>query len=98
MIQGIVNARLEAVLKLRVRGTSVEEVEVVAVIDTGFSASLTLPTSIITSLGLNYQSDGCAVLADGSVRQFEIYDAEVSWDGGWNRFWSRPGAQRHSLA
>jgi predicted aspartyl protease len=29
------------------------------------------------------QSSGGAVLADGSVRQFEIYAADVEWDGAW---------------
>ncbi len=29
------------------------------------------------------QSCSGAVLADGSVRQFDIYAAEVEWDGGW---------------
>jgi hypothetical protein len=29
------------------------------------------------------QSGGGAVLADGSIRQFDIYAAEVAWGGTW---------------
>jgi len=54
-----------------------------AVVDSGFTASLTLPAAAVAALGLVRQSGGGAVLADGSVRQFDIYAAEVEWDGGW---------------
>lgn len=82
MIQGLVNARHEAVVRLRLRGQSgVESVD--AVIDSGFTSSLTLPASTVIALGLIRQSGGTATLADGSVRQFDIYAAEVEWDGAW---------------
>ncbi len=38
---------------------------------------------MVATLGLARQSGGGAVLADGSVRQFNIYAAEVAWCGGW---------------
>jgi predicted aspartyl protease len=57
--------------------------DVDAVVDSGFTASLTLPATTVVALGLVRQSGGGAVLADGSVRQFDIYAAEVAWDGGW---------------
>jgi predicted aspartyl protease len=37
----------------------------------------------ITALGLHRLSGSSAVLADGSVRQFDIYAAEVSWGNTW---------------
>lgn len=83
MIGGVVNARHEAVVRLRVRGPSGLELDVDTVIDSGFTASLTLPATTVAALGLARQSGGGAVLADGSVRQFEIYGAEVEWNGGW---------------
>ena len=43
MIRGTVNARLEAVVRLRVRGLGGAELDVDAVVDTGFTSSLTLP-------------------------------------------------------
>jgi clan AA aspartic protease len=54
-----------------------------AVVDSGFTASLVLSVAVVAALGLARQSGGGAVLADGSVRQFDIYAAEVEWDGGW---------------
>jgi predicted aspartyl protease len=78
MIYGMVNARREAVVRLRVRGPGGTELDLEAVIDTGFSASLTLPSVTVAALGLAQLSDGRAVLADGSIRQFEIYAAEVA--------------------
>jgi predicted aspartyl protease len=83
MIQGAVNARNEAVVPLRVRGPAGAESVVDTVADSGFTGSLTLPAGTILSLGLVRQSGGGAVLADGSVRQFDLYAAEVAWDGGW---------------
>lgn len=55
--------------------------EVSAVLDTGYSGSLTLPPAIVRRLGLRRVTEGNAVLADGSVHQFDIYAASVSWDG-----------------
>ncbi len=83
MIRGTVNARLEAVVRLRMRGLGGAELDVDAVVDTGFTSSLTLPSTAVTALGLVRQSGGSAVLGDGSVRHFDVYAAEVEWDGAW---------------
>jgi clan AA aspartic protease len=83
MIQGVVNARHEAVVRLRVRGPGGVESDVDLIVDSGFTSSLTLPTAMVTALGLARQSGGTAVLADGSVRQFDIFAAEVAWGGTW---------------
>jgi len=83
VISGTVNARLEAVIRLRVRGPGGVELDFDAVIDTGFTSSLTLPATAVTALGLVRQSGGSAVLGDGSVRSFDMYAADVEWDGNW---------------
>ena len=83
MIQGIVNARHEAVIRLRVRGPGGSESDVDAIVDSGFTSSLTLPATMVAALGLVRQSGGSATLADGSVRQFDICAAEVEWEGTW---------------
>ncbi len=83
MIRGVVNARNEAIVGLRVRGPGGPELDVDALVDSGFTASLTLPATTVVALGLVRQSAGGAVLADGSVRHFDIYAAEVAWEGGW---------------
>ncbi len=78
MIRGIVNVRHEAVVRLRLRGPAGVESDVDLIVDSGFTSSLTLPGTIITSLGLARQSMGTALLADGSISQFEIFAAEVA--------------------
>lgn len=83
MIQGVVNARLEAVVRLRIRRPSGIEHDVDVIVDTGFSASLTLPPALVSALNLNWDSGGKAVLADGSVRRFDVYAAELLWDSTW---------------
>jgi predicted aspartyl protease len=83
MIVGTVNARLEAIVRLRLRGPTGIETVVDAVIDSGYTGSLTLPTAMVAALGLLRQSGGSAPLADGSTRSFDIFAAEVDWDGAW---------------
>jgi clan AA aspartic protease len=83
MIRGSVNARLEGLIRLRVRGPGGPELDVDAIVDSGFTSSLTLPQSALASLGLAPQSGGSIMLGDGSIRSFDVYAAEVEWDGAW---------------
>jgi clan AA aspartic protease len=83
MIRGVVNARCEAMVRLRLKGPSGVQLEVDAVVDTGFTSSLTLPSQALDLLGLARQSGSRALLADGSVLHFDVYAAAVEWDGGW---------------
>jgi clan AA aspartic protease len=83
MTRGAVNARHEAVIVVRVRAPGGDGAEVDVVLDTGFTASLALPPEMVAALGLERKSDGQAVLGDGTVRQFDIFAAEVEWDGVW---------------
>lgn len=83
MIRGVVNAGLEAIVRLRVRGPGGAECDADLIVDSGFTSSLTLPPTTVTALGLARHSGGTAVLADGSVRLFDIFAAEVEWGGTW---------------
>ena len=83
MIRGAVNARQEAVVSLRLRGPAGTTLDVDAIVDSGFTASLSLPAALVAGLGLVRQSAGRAVLADGSSSYFDVYAAEVAWDGAW---------------
>lgn len=83
MLRGTVNARYEAVLNLRVRGPAGAQIDVAAVIDTAFTASLTLPLATVAALGLAQRGSVPTVLADGTFRSLDTYDAEVEWDGVW---------------
>lgn len=81
MITGVVNTRHEATIHLLVQSAGGQEQEIEAIIDTGFSGSLTLPLSFIDALGLPWRTRGSAILANGSEDQFDIYAATVLWDG-----------------
>ena len=81
MITGVVTAFREAIIRLQVQGELGEERQIEAVIDTGFTGMLTLPSSLIKELGLFWQRRGRALLADGSETVFDIYEATVIWDG-----------------
>jgi clan AA aspartic protease len=80
MITGNVSAR-EARIRLKVSGSRRREREIEAVIDTGFTASLSLAPSLVASLGLHWKSFGRGILADGSECLFDVYVATVVWDG-----------------
>lgn len=80
MIRGAVNARREAEIEFRVIGP-LGTADVSAVIDTGFTSFLTLPASTAATLGLVCTSRGTAVIADGSEKEFDVFAAEIEWDG-----------------
>ncbi|HBI42252.1 MAG TPA: clan AA aspartic protease [Planctomycetales bacterium] len=80
MIAGVVKSE-EGRIRLKVKGTLGREEEFEAVIDTGYTASLTLPPALIAALGLRWRSVDRGLLADGSECLFDVYEAKVVWDG-----------------
>jgi clan AA aspartic protease len=80
MIRGEVNASLEAVVRVLVRGQDGQERSISAIIDTGFSGMLTLPYEIITALQLPFLARDRGLLADGSEVLLERYVAEAEWN------------------
>jgi clan AA aspartic protease len=80
MIVGIVRAR-EPLIRLTIRGFRGVQQEIEAVVDSGYTGWLTLPPTAIASLNLGWQTFGRGILADGSVRTFDVYQAKVVWDG-----------------
>ena len=81
MISGAVNDFLEAIIAVRIRDSQGRSQVINAIVDTGFSGSLTLPPEAIARLGLPWRSRGSAMLADGSFDQFDNHNAIVIWDG-----------------
>ena len=81
MIVGVFNTNREATIRLIVHDTNGQERAINAIIDTGFTGFLTLPTTLITTLGLTWRGRVPAVLGDGSLQQFDVYAATVIWDG-----------------
>ena len=78
---GIVNANREAIIRLMVCSPDGQVQEVEAVIDTGFTGFLTLPSIHIDALGLTWQGREWAMLGDGRLYLFEVYTATIIWDG-----------------
>ena len=81
MIIGVVNAHREATIGLIVQDANGQGHDIDAVIDTGFTGFLTLPTALIAALGLTWRGYASAMLGDGSLQQFDVYAATVIWDG-----------------
>src|SRR5580704_16700173 len=79
MIAGIVKSD-EGRIRLKVKGLRGREQEIEAVIDTGYTASLTLPPAVVVALGLRWRSVDRGTLADGSECLFDVYEAKVVWD------------------
>jgi clan AA aspartic protease len=79
MIQGKVQAD-EGRIRLKIKGRQGRQQEVEAIVDTGFTASLTLPPALIDALGLRWQTAQRFTLADGSECIFDVYEAKVVWD------------------
>ena len=80
MITGVVKAD-EGRIRLKVNGPRGRQREIEAVIDTGYTASLTLPPALVAALGLRWRSVDRGTLADGSECLFDVYEAKVVWDG-----------------
>jgi len=80
VITGVVRER-EGRIRLKVRGPRGQEQEIEAVVDTGYTASLSLSPWVVASLGLRWKSFGRGILADGSECLFDVYEAKIVWDG-----------------
>ena len=79
-MQGRVNQSCEAMLSIVIKNSAITQL-VDAVIDTGFSGFLTLPSDTISTLGLSWQGRDIATLGDGTSCTFEVYIGLVIWDG-----------------
>ena len=81
MITRFVNANREAIIRLVIAGPSGQQQDTETIIDTGFTGFLTLPPARITALNLSWLSRQPGVLADGSIDVFDVFVANVMWDG-----------------
>ncbi len=81
MMQGFVNQSCEAMIRIAINHGSAPKQIVEAVIDTGFTGFLSLPLSTIEVLGLPWIFRDIGTLGDGSEVIFEMYRANVIWDG-----------------
>ena len=81
MMMGNVNLRREAIIQFVVIGEDNQHQGIKAVIDTGYTGFLTLPSAIIMTLGLTWFMQEEGTLGDGSVCLFNVFEASVIWDG-----------------
>ena len=80
MITGTVTAGREAIVSLELVGVSGARERIDAVVDTGFTESLTLPLQIVEALGLSPFDSTRAYLADGSMVEVDLYECVVIWE------------------
>ena len=81
MIEGSVTAANEAVISLALQGPSGRTGRVDAMLDTGFSRYLTLPTALVRELELPLATSVTVTLADGSEASLNVHPVTVMWDG-----------------
>ena len=81
MIEGVVNASREAVIPLTVLGRAGRAMDIEAIVDTGFTGFLTLPSASVAELRLPFEGVGETTLGDGTLIMFPTYAAEVLLDG-----------------
>jgi clan AA aspartic protease len=77
MIIGTVENR-EALVELEVTN-AVQSIATTAAIDTGYNGYLTLPSDLITALGLNFAGYRSGTLADGSTVILAVHLGTVTW-------------------
>ena len=70
MIEGAVNDAHEAVVVLSLQGPSGQAQDITAVVDTGYSGFLTLPTALVNELELPFAYIGRAFLANDDEVSF----------------------------
>jgi clan AA aspartic protease len=81
VIAGVVTAAREATIPLTVYDAVGEVHQFTGVVDTGFNGALTVAPNLIERLGLAWSGRDIAVLADGSEKVFDFYEAIIEWDG-----------------
>ena len=81
MIQGMVNDSYEAVVTIYLKDPEGWTREIEAVVDTGYSGFLTLPTGLVDELELPFAYMGQAFLANDAEVDFDVHYVTVLWDG-----------------
>jgi clan AA aspartic protease len=70
-----------ALLSVTFRLTGRPDLAIECVIDTGFTDALCLPLDAVTVLGLPYQYDFPASLANGDRVLLPVHEATILWEG-----------------
>ena len=78
MMTGKIKANQEAVIELEVIGL-VQRAKIEAVLDTGFTGYLMLPSDLINHLRLQLIGNRNVILGDGTIVTLDLYRAKVLW-------------------
>ena len=78
-IRGRVSSDREGLIELSVGSPSGPKVQITAILDTGFTDFLTLPSALVSRLALEFREFAQAELADGTIVQLPAYEAVVTW-------------------
>ncbi len=81
MITGAVASNFDPVVPLIILDADGHEQTIQAVVDTGFNGWLALSKELISQLGLSWRREAQAILADGDSTVFNVFGAEIVWDG-----------------
>ncbi len=81
MILGQVNSRIEAIIPVMINNNEQNSVIIDAIIDTGFSGFLSLPSTAISTLKLPFFGSRIYSLGNNQQANFDIYLATIIWDG-----------------
>ena len=81
MIRGKVSEHHQALVTVDIIDSTGRPQSLDAILDTGFTGYLTLPTKSIEQLGLPSVGQRTFELANGELFEFEAYIATVSWYG-----------------
>jgi predicted aspartyl protease len=81
MIRGTVNESKEPRVEVTVVGSNGQRT-VTAIIDTGLTRHLTLPSGVIPDLGCDWSFREQAVLGSGAIHVFDVFTAEIVWSSG----------------
>jgi clan AA aspartic protease len=78
---GSVTPDREAVVRVTLQPARGPELEIDAIVDTGFSGHLTLPSLLIASMGLRLSGRAQVTLADGSMVLADVFFGTIIWFG-----------------
>lgn len=81
MISGVVNSKLQGIIRLTLSNPTGQTAQADVVVDSGYDGFLSLTPALIAMLALPWQQSVSVTLADGSSTLVDIFGATVDWNG-----------------
>lgn len=85
MIRGEISPEEEALIPIRLRGSNGDEVELQAILDTGFNRFLTLSPTWIEALALPFLTTVPVRLGNKQMDEAAVYEGRIFWNGQWKK-------------